>query len=40
VNFLMATETLLNPPGVVVRGPIMSSPHLVKGQVSGMVTSL
>jgi hypothetical protein len=35
-----ATKTLLNPPGVVGRGPIMSSPQQKKGQVGGMVTSL
>jgi hypothetical protein len=40
VNLLMATKTLLNPPGAVGRGPIMSSPQQVKGQVGGIVTSL
>jgi hypothetical protein len=33
-------NTLLNPPGAVGRGPIMSSPQQVKGKVGGMVTSL
>jgi hypothetical protein len=40
VNLSMATKTLLNPPGAVRRGPIMSSPQQVKGRVGGMVTSL
>jgi hypothetical protein len=40
VNLSMATKTLLNPPGAVGRGPIMSSPQQAKGQVSGIVTSL
>jgi hypothetical protein len=40
VNLSMATKTLLNPPGAVGRGPIMSSPQQAKGQVGGMVTSL
>jgi hypothetical protein len=35
-----ATSTLLNPPGAVGSGPIMSSPQQAKGQVGGMVTSL
>jgi hypothetical protein len=40
VNLSMATRTLLNPPGAVGRGPIMSSPQQEKGQIGGMVTSL
>jgi hypothetical protein len=40
VNLLMATSTLLNPPGAVGSGPIMSNPQQAKGQVGGMVTSL
>jgi hypothetical protein len=40
VNLSMATKTLLNPPGAVGRGPIMSSPQQTKGQVGGMMTSL
>jgi hypothetical protein len=40
VNLLIATNTLLNPPSAVGRGPIMSSPQQAKGQVDGMVTSL
>jgi hypothetical protein len=40
VNLSMATNTLLNPPGTVSSGPIMSSPQQAKGQVGGMVTSL
>jgi hypothetical protein len=40
VNLSMATNTLLNPPGAVGSGPIMSSPQQAKGQVGSMVTSL
>jgi hypothetical protein len=40
MNLSMDTKTLLNPPGAVGRGPIMSSPQQAKGQVGGMVTSL
>jgi hypothetical protein len=40
VNLSMATNTLLNPPGAVGSGTIMSSPQHANGQVGGMVTSL
>jgi hypothetical protein len=40
VNLSMATRTLLNPFGVVGRGPIMWIPQQAKGQVGGMMTSL
>jgi hypothetical protein len=40
VNLSIATKTLLNPPGAVGRGPIMSSPQQAKGHVCGIVTSL
>ena len=40
VNLSIATRTLLNPPGAVSKGPIMSSPQQANGQVGGIVISL
>jgi hypothetical protein len=40
VNLSMATTTWVNPPGAVIKGPIMSKPQQAKGQDGGMVMRL
>jgi hypothetical protein len=40
VNLLMATNTWVNPPSAIVKGPIMSRPQQAKGQDGGMVIRL
>jgi hypothetical protein len=36
-NLSMATSRWVKPPGAFRKGPTMSSPHMSKGHVTGMV---
>jgi hypothetical protein len=36
-NLSMATNRWVKPPGAFRKGPTMSSPHMAKGHVIGMV---
>jgi hypothetical protein len=40
VKLLIATNTCVKPPGIVVKGPIMSRPQHANGHESGMVMRL
>jgi hypothetical protein len=40
VNLSMATNTCVKPPGVVVKGPIMSKPQHANGDEGGIVIRL
>jgi hypothetical protein len=40
VNLSMATNTCVKPPGVIVKGPIMTGPQHANGHEGGMMMRL